>query len=404
MPHGKPERVGGPSFSWGAGIENTFVLEPDPKTGKTLDEYELTNHYQHWRQDLDNVESLGVDWVRWGVPWFKVNPAPGVWDWSWTDQVFAWFDEHHVSPIVDFVHYGTPRWMPRAFLEPDYPARVAEYADRLTERYGRGIRAATPCNEPFTAAEWSSKVSNWPPSVPGDAGFVRVMMALAEGAVTCAPVLTRRGIQSVQVEVAGGAVAGDEASRAAVEFENARCLLYWDLLTGKIDKDHLLFPWLVKNGASPERIGAIAAARAPIDLLGVNYYPQWSYKLYKTSGGKMQVLDLAGTDLFTPLLKTLADRYSLPLMITETSWRGSPEEKSEWLKRSVADIDALRASGVDIRGYIWFPVLEMVDWKYRTEPGTLLDHRLNLGFWDLDRHENPAAQAYRDTIKKHSSS
>ena len=42
-------------FLWATGIEDTFITEPDPGTGRTLDEYELTDHYGRWEEDLSNL-------------------------------------------------------------------------------------------------------------------------------------------------------------------------------------------------------------------------------------------------------------------------------------------------------------------------------------------------------------
>ena len=39
-----------------------------------------------------------------------------------------------VEPIVDLVHYGLPPWIDAAYLNPDFPERMAEYAGRLAER------------------------------------------------------------------------------------------------------------------------------------------------------------------------------------------------------------------------------------------------------------------------------
>ena len=36
-------------FHWGFGIEDTFIGDPHPVTGKVLDEYELTDHYRLWK-------------------------------------------------------------------------------------------------------------------------------------------------------------------------------------------------------------------------------------------------------------------------------------------------------------------------------------------------------------------
>ena len=52
------------SFWWATGIEDTFITAPHPVTSRTLDEYELTGHYERWRDDLDLMASLGVPAAR----------------------------------------------------------------------------------------------------------------------------------------------------------------------------------------------------------------------------------------------------------------------------------------------------------------------------------------------------
>src|SRR6266511_199508 len=76
-------------FIWATGIEDTFIVDPHPVTGRTLDEYELTGHYDQWAEDIDRVAELGVAAVRYGIPWYRVEPCPGEFDWSWTDKVLT---------------------------------------------------------------------------------------------------------------------------------------------------------------------------------------------------------------------------------------------------------------------------------------------------------------------------
>src|SRR3954468_6422633 len=60
------------SFWWATGIEDTFITAPHVTTGRTLDEYELTDHYRRWRADLDLMAELGVRCARYGVPWHLI--------------------------------------------------------------------------------------------------------------------------------------------------------------------------------------------------------------------------------------------------------------------------------------------------------------------------------------------
>src|SRR6266446_3331655 len=64
-------------FLWGTGIEDTFIIDPHPLTGRTLDEYELTGHYEQWEGDLQRAAELGVSILRYGIPWYRVEPRPG---------------------------------------------------------------------------------------------------------------------------------------------------------------------------------------------------------------------------------------------------------------------------------------------------------------------------------------
>lgn len=68
-------------FRFAVGIEDTFVAQESPGQRK-LDEYELTQHYQFWEQDLELVARSGADTLRWGIPWYLVEPEPGRFAWN----------------------------------------------------------------------------------------------------------------------------------------------------------------------------------------------------------------------------------------------------------------------------------------------------------------------------------
>src|SRR5258708_2765040 len=124
------------AFVWLGGFEDTFIPRPHPESGRGLDEYLLTGHYEHWRADLDRAASLGLHALRYGIPWYRVNPAPGVFDWTWTDPVIDYATrELGLTLILDLVHYGAPLWLNGGFLNPSYPEAVAAFARAVAERY-----------------------------------------------------------------------------------------------------------------------------------------------------------------------------------------------------------------------------------------------------------------------------
>ena len=95
-------------FLWCTGIEDTFVFNPHEVTGRILDEYELTGHYERWASDIELMKELGVTSARYGIPWYKIQTEPNKWDWSFADKTLGKLFELGIDPIVYMIHYCTP--------------------------------------------------------------------------------------------------------------------------------------------------------------------------------------------------------------------------------------------------------------------------------------------------------
>ena len=86
-----------------------------------------------------------------------------------------------IAPQVDLVHYGLPGWIEGAYLHPDYPKLVADYAARLAERFKGRIHWYTPLNEPRVTAWYCGRIGWWPPYRRSWRGFVALTLAIAQG-------------------------------------------------------------------------------------------------------------------------------------------------------------------------------------------------------------------------------
>jgi beta-glucosidase len=376
-------------FIWASGIEDTFV--PQTKTGhRALDEYELMGHYDHWREDLALIRSSGLQAVRWGVPWYRVEPQQGEFDWRWTDEVIPYIvEELQITPIIDLMHYGCPFWLRKEFANPDYPRAVAAYAAAFARRYQKLIKWYTPLNEPLVNALMCGRRGIWPPYARGDQGYIRIMLQLVRGVLRTVEALKTvdANAQMVQVEATGLSRAiRHELEILALE-DTRRGYLFFDLITGQVHPDHPLFGWLLRSGASLDELADIAKQHIPIEVLGMNFYPQWStQQIYYDHKGKLSYRsveqDGAG---FINLIEDYYHRYHTPIMITETSALGSEEERSRWLTASVAAVKNLRSRGVPVLGYTWFPLFTMVDWRYRLGRRPVERYYINLGLYRLNQ-------------------
>jgi beta-glucosidase/6-phospho-beta-glucosidase/beta-galactosidase len=397
-------------FIWAAGIEDTFV--PQVRRGhRALDEYELMGHYQHWREDLALGRELGLDAMRWGVPWYKVEPEDGKFDWSWTDEVIPYLVEDlKINPILDLMHYGTPFWLKREFANNDYPKYVARYAAEFAQRYKGLVKWYTPLNEPIINALMCGMRGLWAPYLKGETGYIRVMLQLAKGIIRTVNAIKEIDPDTVMVHVEATGLTRTvrEDLNSLADEETHRGYLCYDLISGRIKHNHLLFPWLVRNGASVVDLDELQANKIPLDVVGMNFYPQWSTRqIYLDKKGRIAFRDVEPDGSgFVDLIRHFHERYQVPIMITETSAVGADEVREKWLESSVGMIKNLRAEGVPVIGYTWFPLFTMIDWRYRFSTEPLENFYLELGLYKLNREaggkrwlETPLVEKYKNYIK-----
>lgn len=387
-------------FIWATGIEDTFIAETAPGK-RRLDEYELQQHYEPWRQDLDLAADVGFDMIRYGIPWYRVEPQRGTFNWSFTDQVIPYMLERGLEPIVDLMHYGTPLWLDGGFISPDYPQRVAAYAAAFCARYP-SVHYYTPFNEPFIAAELCGREGRWPPELSGDEGFCAVANGVSRGVVRTVEALRAQRADSVMVHVeATGVVLADEPElKERAQLDMNRHLTTLELIQGRVDAAHFLYPYLTANGVTDDDLAWYEGRNVSIDVLGLNYYPMLSVERRHADGLIEPVW--GGAQYLERIVNEHLARYQVPVFITETSAneRAAPmfsaaqtktslDEsrpdglRSLWLAEVVQSVERMRAAGVPLIGLTWWPLYDLVNWDYREGRGAVEDYLEPMGLYSL---------------------
>ena len=418
-------------FVWAVGIEDTNVGWPLAGSPSGLDEYALTQHYENWREDLALAASIGATSARYDFPWYRLNPAPGQWDWSWTDAVVAEANKLGIGLIVDLVHYGTPVWLKGSFTDPDYPDAVAEYARAVAERYAGQVAGITPLNEPLVTASFVGLRGIWPPHESGERGWSRVVVSLAEGMQrsihairAVAPKLQIVHVEATHVWTAEDGLA---AEHLLLDRKN---YLPTDLVLGRVVPGHELYQWLLDQGIGVARLKGLAEAGTSPDVIGVNYYPELSARqLHRYEDKVVGVTFNAWTDGLRSIVEGFFERYGLPILVSETAVEGDDAHRTSWLDAVVGLIHAMRAEGLPVVGLVWWPLFDFVDWSWATgdqvieEFYSVIDGKISpifpptrgagidayfrrMGLWklvadgtDIRRVATPAATAYSGHAK-----
>jgi beta-glucosidase len=397
-------------FLWATGIEDTFITEPWPKTGRTLDEYELTGHYLRWPEDLELIQQLGLRATRYGVPWHRIQPTRNQWDWTFPDQTLGCLIEMGIEPIVDLVHYGLPRWIEGAFLNPDFPKYMAEYAARLAERFHGRIHAYTPLNEPRVTAWYCGKLGWWPPFRRGWGGFVDVMLGVCRGIVSTVEALrdVDPEILCVHVDATDLYESNDESLDEEVFRRQEIVFLALDLVSGRVNEKHSLWNWLLKVGARPEQLEWFQQHAVELPAIGINLYPLFSRKiLTRPKRGLRISMPYAEATIIDRLAELYFERYRAPLMISETASLGSVKRRQAWLDSSVAAVKRVRERGIPLVGYTWWPLFALVTWAYRQGEHPPAYYLKQMGLWDLSSDEiqnmrrvrTPLVESYQSLVK-----
>lgn len=403
------ERLTGPdTFIWATGIEDTFITAPWPATGRTLDEYELTGHYERWRDDLGLMGELGVRAARYGIPWHRINPAPGRWEWEWADRPLERLLELGIEPIVDLVHYGLPPWIEGAYLHGDFARYMAEYATRVAERFRGRIHAYTPLNEPRITAWYCGRLGWWPPFRRGWSGFVAVMLGVGRGIVETVHALhaVDDDILPMHVDATDVYETPDPALADEVAHRQELVFLALDLVSGRITPDHRLWPWLRRHGATETHLLWFQQRPVDLPLLGLNLYPMFTHKsLRRDEQGRLRTrMPYAAAHIIDRLSGLYWERYRAPVWISETASVGPVSRRRAWLEDSVAAVHRVRDGGIPLVGYTWWPLFALVTWAYRQGTHPAAWYLRQMGLWDLsaelDRERTPLVDAYRDLVQR----
>lgn len=383
----------GSKFMFATGIENSYptILLPDGTT-RRVDEMEKTGHYIHWEKDFDLVKELGIEFLRYGPPYYKTHIGPDQFDWSFTDLAFNRLKELAITPLVDLCHFGVPDWLGN-FQNPDFPFYFAEYAKAFATRFPE-LQFYTPVNEIFIAAMFSAQYGWWNERLSSDLAFVTALKNLAKANVMAMHAILKIQPDAtfIQSESTEYFHATEPKALPLARFLNQKRFLSLDLTYG-FPINVTMYEYLLQNGMTKGEYNWFAQNQVKARCIMGNDYYVTNEHLVHPDGSTQASGEIFG---YYVLTQQYYNRYKLPIMHTETNIK-MPACK-EWLLKQWANLHQLKQDGVPITGFTWYSLLHQVDWDsaLRNDAGIVNE----LGLYDLDRNIMPVGLAYKNLISE----
>jgi len=360
-------------FYWGAatasyqvegGIENTDWNKAAregrvPVCGRACD------HYNRFEADFDLAKELGHNAHRFSVEWARIEPEEGKFDESEIEhyrEVLKALRARNIEPFITLWHFTLPLWFSEkgGFERNDSPEIFARYCAYVVEKLGDLCLSYSTINEalPLTSNGW--RRGTWPPfkKWPGiDSVGVPTYSNFHEAKVQTGLKNILKYFKVLRTLARAHNTAYD-AIKAVVPKAEVGIVHHAILFHSNSNPLNKLKAKLMNWHWTHQHLRRVSKK---CDSIGLNYY------LHKKFGetAHYQKTDMDWDVYPEGIYETLKMlwRYKKPIYITEAGVADHDDDiRADYIKRQVEATGKAIADGVDVRGHMYWSLLDNYEW------------------------------------------
>lgn len=353
-----------------------LVTDPDNYvSGAAVD------HYRRYEEDFEIIEKLGLNAFRFSIEWSRIEPEEGAWNIAALEHYREYIKSlrrRHIEPVLTLYHWTVPLWFADngGFEKSKNIAHFVRFSERLLRELGTDIRYIVTVNEPDTVAAQSYLMLEHPPgqrsAIKAVAVYVNLLRAHKK-VYKMAKKLNKDYMVGYSKTFSHVMAADDSViSRLMVRLDN-----------------------LFRDDMSIRFVGRLT------DFIGVQFYFTDQYRGWHLVRDNEHITDM-GWDRQPQNLEHVLKRLAWcrkPLIITETGLADQHDKwRKEWIEQTIVSVQQALKAGVDIRGYLYWSLLDNFEWAYGRWPafgliGVDYEH-------GLKRTIRPSARYYAAVVKK----
>lgn len=393
-------------FYWGAatasyqvegGIENTDWAQA-AREGRVPPCGRAADHYNRYEEDFDIAKSLGHNCHRISVEWARIEPEEGTFNEREIEHylaVIAALRARHIKPFVTLWHFTLPLWFSESggFERKDAPEIFARYCGYVARKLGNDCRHFATINEPIVFASKGWLAGDWPPFVKWS-GF-KLLKGLpepdAEAWQTSWDGILR--YFKVRKQLVRAHNLAYDAIKAAAFGAEVGIVHQVPLFHANANPLNILLAWAMNWHTTHSFLKKVYRK---CDSIGVNYYQHKKFGDTATYEKTDMDWDVYPEGLCDALL--MVKRYKLPIWVSEAGVADAKDGiRADYIKRLVRCIHVAIEQGADVRGFMYWSLLDNYEWALGFEKRFGL---VEIDYETLERKIRPSAYVYKEIINK----
>ena len=337
------------------------------------------HHYELYNEDFDLVKNLNHNAHRLSIEWSRIEPQEGQFNQKEIQhyiRVINALRSRGIEPMVTLHHFTNPIWLSEkgGWTNPDVIKYFNRYCDVMVQALAKKVNYWMTINEPTIYISHSYLFGFWPPQ---EKSLIRAKIVHDHmlAAHTDAYRVIHRIYKGLGLTVPQVGIA---PHMPAVETHQPTLF----------NKVRVWFRDFLFNF---EILDQLYKAKT-MDFIGINYYSRniVGKTIHAPSGKNSLSWDIYPQGLYDILLKL--KKYKLPVIISENGICTADDTKRwDFIAEHLKAIHQAMAQGVDVRGYLYWSLLDNFEWDKGFDPRFGL---IDVDYKTFKRHVRESARKF----------
>lgn len=365
------------------------------RSGKACD------HWNRYEEDIELMDKLNYDSYRFSLEWSRIFPEDGKLNEQPLERyqnIIDLLNEKNITPMVTLHHFTLPKWFldKGGFTKEENLEHWKRYVKTIKERLS-GVELFCTINEPMVYVMGSYMDKEWPPFKSSLIKAGHVEKNLLEAHNIAYQILNKKTVGIVKhYPYVRPKTKSKRDIKAAKKADNIFNWYFMDAI------------W---SGSLKTSLKSYEVTKTDTDFIGLNYYTlheashSWNpFKLFLNTelgdvGNRKTLMDWSVyPEGIYKAIKNIQDRYDRPIYVTENGIATNEDEwRIEYILKHLKQIHKAREEGYDVRGYMYWSLMDNFEWAEGFEPRFGL---IDVDFENCERTVRKSAEIYGDIAEQ----